>query len=671
MNYFFLIFLYFSLTLGIPFSAREDAILFCLKHSYDKLEINNRGREVVGNISLNKILTAYNVQSIEPWIPHAREGENSGDIYLNRIYRINIAPDRKLIQLLKADIESLPEVHSAEYEFIRKPNFTPNDSQYNQQWFLPQINANDAWEFWSNSGLDFPGDKSVLLASVDTGVDWDHPDLRNNIWNNLGEDADGDGQTIIQSGNSWIFDPGDVNAIDDDGNGYIDDFIGWDCSSVSGGEDNNPMPPSGVSNGGTWAHGTHVAGLLGATTNNNTGIASTAFDASIMCVKVSTDEQSYPYITHGYNGILYAAQAGHDAGNYTIINNSWGGTGYSQYEQTIIDVAYYDYGAIILAAGGNGDDENFQSNEYAHFPSSYDNVVSVCPLGSGDSWNNWATYHSTIDIASPGEGIRSTRIGSGYTSWSGSSMACPIVASTMGLLKSLNPTWTNEQIETMVIQTSDPIIYSVNPSNSLDGKLGRGRVDALAALGTPLFPKIEFIDIDLFIQNDNNNIIEQGEAIELLTILGNNEDWGFADNVSGVLELSDGDNDNISILQNTASFGDANPGDALINFSPFIIEFGDNSPIGEIEFNLNISSNVDGYIQNNQVLHFSINVSEESILIGDMNQDNVLDILDIVQLINIVLDNNPTDLQLSYGDINEDQIINVLDIILIVNLILS
>ena len=79
--------------------------------------------------------------------------------------------------------------------------------------------------------------------------------------------------------------------IDDDGNGYIDDFIGWDCSGFSGGEDNNPMPPSGVNNGGTWAHGTHVAGLLSAHTDNNTGIASAAFNCSIMCVKVSTGEQ--------------------------------------------------------------------------------------------------------------------------------------------------------------------------------------------------------------------------------------------------------------------------------------------------------------------------------------------------------------------------------------------
>jgi subtilisin family serine protease len=225
------------------------------------------------------------------------------------------------------------------------------------------------------------------------------------------------------------------------------------------------MPPPGVSNGGTWAHGTHGAGLLSANTDNNTGIASASFNCSIMCVKVSTGEQDYPYITHGYNGILYASQAGHDAGDYAIINNSWGGLGYSVYEQAAINIAHDDYGAIVLAAGGNGGGSwDLNTNEFAHYPSSYDNVIAVCPSGTGDSWNNWATYHASIDLASPGENIRSTRIGNGYTNWSGSSMATPIAASVMGLLKSYHPNWTNEQIERMVVETSDPNIYTVNPS---------------------------------------------------------------------------------------------------------------------------------------------------------------------------------------------------------------
>ena len=123
--------------------------------------------------------------------------------------------------------------------------------------------------------------------------------------------------TLLYEDGSWIYDPEDINGQDEDGNGYVDDLIGWDCAGYSGLQDNIPSPPSGVSNGGTWAHGTHVAGLLSATSNNNTGIASIGFNCSIMSVKVSTGEQSYPYITHGYDGILYAAKAGYHNNNFT------------------------------------------------------------------------------------------------------------------------------------------------------------------------------------------------------------------------------------------------------------------------------------------------------------------------------------------------------------------
>ena len=197
-------------------------------------------------------------------------------------------------------------------------------------------------------------------------------------------------------------------------------------------------------------------------------------------------------------------------------------------------------------------------------------------------------------------------------------------------------------------------------------------VDALTALGVPLFPNIEFVDIDLFIENDNNNILELGETIQLSTILLNNPDWGYADDVLGTLELLDSNNE-ISIIQNISSFGDANPGDALINFESFIIEFGENAPHGDIEFALNITSNSDfnDYIQNDQVLTFIIPVSEEVFLMGDVYQDEIINILDIVQLVNIILDNVPPGSEVDAGDLNDDGIINVLDIILIVNIILN
>ena len=224
----------------------------------------------------------------------------------------------------------------------------------------------------------------------------------------------------------------------------------------------------------------------------------------------------------------------------------------------------------------------------------------------------------------------------------------------------------------MVIETSDPIIYSVNSEGYLQDKLGKGRVDALTAIAVPLFPKIEFIDIDLFIENDDNNILEIGETIQLSTILSNNSDWGYAENVIGDLELLEPDN-NISIIQNINSFGNAYPGDGLINWEPFVISFGEDMIAGDIEFILNITSNTgfNNYIQNNQSLTFSINVSDEIFLLGDVNQDEIINILDVVQLVNIILGNVPPGSEIDAGDMNNDGIINVLDIILVVNIILN
>jgi subtilisin family serine protease len=670
-NYIILIGFLCSFLQAIDEHIRQDAILFCLIPQISTLEItrDNKGFSV-NHPEINRLLNQLEVIDIQEWIRGTSEMDHDGEIYLNRIYRVILnVQNRDELDSQKSKFDAIADILSTEYEFIRKPFFTPNDSQYDQQWFLPQINTNDAWDLWDIVGGDLPGNPSILLASVDTGVDWDHPDLRENIWNNLGEDADGDGVTIIQQGNTWIFDPGDQNYIDDDGNGFIDDFIGWDCSGFSGGVDNNPIPPTGVNSGGTWAHGTHVAGLLSATTNNGIGIASSAFNCSIMAVKVSTGQQDYPYITHGYDGILYAAKAGFFAGQTAIINNSWGGNGYSQYEQATINIAHEDYNAIILAAGGNGDDDSWGEIEQSHYPSSYANVISVCPIGTGDSWNHWATYHASIDLASPGEGIRSTKIGTGYATWNGSSMATPIVGSVIGLMKSFNPQWSNDQLITMVLGTADPIIYDVNQEGYLQEKLGRGRVDALAAISTELFPKLEFIDIDISISGDSNGEINPGESVELRIILFNDPEWGTGYNIEGVLELSD-EIQNVNIVSTTAEFGNAFPGDAVMNETePFIIDFGQNASIGEVEFLLNITSNENGHIKNQQVLLIVLTLTEDSVLMGDLNQDSIVNILDIVQLVNIILGSIPTPYQWVAGDLNGDGLINVLDIVNIVNMI--
>ena len=659
----------FQFLLGNNEIHRDNSLLFSLKKEISPLQIDIDLYRSNHN-EINNILIQYGIIKIEPWLKSATENDFDGDIYLNRIYRITFSEKTKGTILDAIDaLKNISDIQYVERENIHRVYYTPNDSQYNQQWFLTDINSNDAWDFWNINGGETPGNKEIILASVDTGVNWKHPDLVNNIYQNLGEDADGDGQTIIYSGGQWILDPGDLNGIDDDNwdnnaSTYIDDLVGWEVSGGTYG-DNDPNPPGW----GGWSHGTHVAGLLSATTNNTTGIASTAFNCSILPVKCTADNEDNGYITNGYEGILYAAQAGYNAEGFVIINCSWGGMGSNIFEQANINTIHNNYNAVIFAAAGNGSETGWGEDYSAHFPSSYDNVISVTALGQNGSWNHWATYHETVDLGSPGEGIRSTTI-SNYQSWDGTSMASPVAASCAGLLKSFNPDWDNEKIETMLLATADPSIYNVNPETYLDNCLGKGKVDMLKAIITPLFPKLEIAGEDISIINDNNGEINIGESIEYRVIIFNDPEWGEALDTELILSS---ETEGITFSNNSVNLGNIPPGDVGLNEdSPIIIEIDADCPIGEVEIVANIISNEDDYVQYNATLPFTLSINGIEVITGDITEDGQIDVLDIVTLVNIILESiNPTAYQLIASDMNQDDLINIQDIILLVNLVMS
>ena len=673
MKFYCLILFIFSFLFSFEDNAYQDRLLFCLNKDVNPLTIEQNRINIKTDIeSLNNFLQQIDATNIEPWLPGATEDDRDGDIYLNRIYRLSFqSRTNDEISQIKSQLEKINQVHSVEFEFIRKPFYTPNDQYYNNQWFLPAINSNDAWNFWTNIG-DIPGNRNVILASVDTGVNWTHADLRNNLWQNLGEDANGNGQTVIYSGGQYILDPGDLNGIDDDdwdnnSNTFIDDLIGWDPAGIGGIDDNNPDPP----NSNSWAHGSHVAGLLAASTDNSIGIASTAFNCSIMSVKVSDENQTNDiYITDGFAGILYAAKAGFYSQGFSVINNSWGGGGYSNYENGVINTCVNDYNAIIVCSGGNGSDTGWGEAYEVSYPGGYEHSLSVCPLGTNNSWNHWGTYHETIDLASPGENIRSCTNPNNYSSWDGSSMASPIAASVFGLLKSYHMDWNNEMIRTMVLETADPIIYDVNSENYLDGMLGHGRVDAFKAISTPLFPKIEYSGEDIFIINDFDGSINPGEEIQLTVILFNDSNWGDALNANGTLVCL---NPDVSINNQNVNFGDIPSGDVGMNVeNPFQISFAPNIDNLNVELYLYFSSNVDGYIEYTTSIPIQLTLEESPILSGDLNQDTIINILDVVQLVNIILGNSSaSSYQIEAGDMNQDTTLNIQDIIILINYILG
>ena len=666
LNYFIILIILMGNIFSIDNNNRKESILLIeINDQIESLEIINKDKNLVDYYPLNKFLIDHGAYKVERWNSSASDNDIYNGIQFSNIYRLYFHDDKpSKIADIKNNLEYLSYIDLVEYDYYRKSNYIPNDPRYNNQWFLEAINSNDAWDLWDINNNELPGDRSIILASVDLGVNWQHQDLVENLWQNLNEDADGDGHTIEYIGGQWVLDPGDLNGIDDDNwdnnmSTFIDDLVGWDVTGTSYG-DNDPDVP----NNGSWAHGTHVAGLLAATTDNNTGIASTAFNSSIMSVKCTSEQDDPTYIYNGFDGILYAAKAGYYSQGFSIINCSWGGVGYNLFEQEMISMCANEYNALIFAAAGN---ENI---EQAHYPSSYNDVISVTALGQNNSWNHWATYHETVDLASPGESIQScVNNGSGYSSWNGTSMATPVAASVAGLMKSLYPNWNKEQIKTMIIATADPIIYEVNPESSIQGKLGSGRVDALNAVITPLFPKIELTEIDLYIQNDYNNEINIGETIELIGIFLNNPEWGIATNPSITVSCN---SNNINVINQFIELDNIPPGEATINFEPMIFEFDINIVPDLYECNIDFISNINSYIEYNKSFLIEFDVYDLPILLGDINQDETLDILDIIMCVNIIIEIlEPTTYQSLASDMNEDGNTNIQDIILMVSLILS
>lgn len=296
----------------------------------------------------------------------------------------------------------------------------PNDPQYSSLWALEQrndvdIDASEAWDLHR-------GSKNTIVAVIDTGIDYTHPDLVGNIWVNPREI------------------PG--NGLDDDKNGYIDDIHGINSALGTG----DPLDDHG--------HGTHVAGIIGAKGNNAIGIVGVNWDVSIIGVK---------FLGSGGGGTLYDAIRGIDyvtdlkkyrGIDVILSNNSWGGTFYSVAIQDAI-LRANEAGVLFVAAAGNAGSNN---DLYPHYPATYA-VPNVISVGALDTEGNLATFSNyggaTVHIAAPGQSILSTLPGNRYMSLSGTSMAAPFVSAALALMKSFNPTLSHLALKDRLLATGD------------------------------------------------------------------------------------------------------------------------------------------------------------------------------------------------------------------------
>jgi len=619
----------------------------------------------------------------QKWIPCSTSDDFINQSYLHLIYRISSPKlNSNQIQTLLIQLHQNSHFRIVEIENIHQIHFTPNDPEYSNQWYLDQINYPEALNQWNIPNGITPQTDNILFVPIDTGVDWTHSDLITNIWQNLDEDADNDGRTIecdgSMSGNmcngNWILDPDDLNGIDDDDwdlnpETYIDDLIGWDFVGDSGIADNNPKPILNEPFFSGWNHGTHVAGLLTASTNNEIGISSATFNGNLMAIKCTKESDGNTLtINEGFSAILYASKKGYYSNLKAIINTSWGGEFYSALENDVILVATESYDAIIVASAGNGQN-NMQINAPT-YPASYESVISVAPLGVNDIWNNWANYHHTIDISTPGENIFSTIINNQYANFTGSSQASPIVASSIGLLSSFHPEYQTEQLIRMIIETSNANIYQINSQEYLQGNLGYGRLDIESALITPLFPELSISLNTINIINDFDGIASAGDTIEITINIQNSVFWGNADSIIISPFVT---HPEITIDSNEILIPQLNSGESIslsnntimINYSPSMT-----SGIYYLYFNVNANQHLPG-IPFETILSIPLFIYD-FIYYGDVNEDQRIDIMDALITQEIIFDNLPAEAySWSNANLNFDDSLNIIDVILIINKILT
>ncbi len=397
------------------------------------------------------------------------------------------------------ELSRLPGIAYAEPSYVLSIAATPNDPRYTNGdlWGMHNTGQNGGTD---DADIDAPeawdvqtGNLTQVVGVIDTGIDYTHPDLYKNVWINQGEipssvllnltDVDGDGLytfwdlndplnagQVVDGNNNGYIDGGDLlhnttgweDNSDADNNGYIDDLVGWDFAN----NDNSPFDDND--------HGTHVSGTIGGMANNNEGVVGVSWKVQMMGLKFLSGAGSGT-TADAVEAVQYANAAGAN-----LTSNSWGGGGFSQGLYDAIE-AGLQQNMLFIAAAGNAGVNNDSAFEY---PASYDldNIISVAATDRNDQYANFSSYGAvTVDLAAPGvDTWSSTPGGSGYSSFSGTSMATPHVAGAAALLLS--------EIEDLGLSDNyayikSVLLDSVDPITGSKQTLTNGRLNAFSALG--------------------------------------------------------------------------------------------------------------------------------------------------------------------------------------------
>ncbi|NWF88038.1 MAG: peptidase S8 [Ignavibacteriaceae bacterium] len=447
----FLFFLIFLLTVNI--SSQTKSVYLKYKSSLSKYEVLER-------LSKKEILTKSSnsfLKTVEVNAKPLADDLTWGVEELSRIIKLTFNSVEQLENFISS-AEGDPAIEYLQKENIYKIDFTPNDSLISEQWALEKINAFEAWNI--SQGSD-----SVIICIIDTGIDFEHKDLSSKIFYNPGEiglDRFGADKRI--------------NNYDDDNNGFVDDYMGWDFTDrvgfpfdSTGGDylewDNNPKDENN--------HGTYIAGIIGASTNNKYGIAGIAPKCKLLNLR-AFDPNGFGEEDDVAAAILYAVKMG-----AKVINMSFGDNAFSYVLRDIINYAY-SKGVVLVASSGNS------GSSEPHYPSGYSEVLCVGNSTEEDYVSSNSNFGSTIDLVAPGSLILTTARDNDYGLVSGTSASAPFISGAAALILSLE-NFSNEEIKQILKSTADDIEKS-----GWDLKSGAGRLNLFKSLNIIAPSKVMF-----------------------------------------------------------------------------------------------------------------------------------------------------------------------------------
>ena len=445
------------------------------------------------------------------------------------------------VQQVMANVRALDNVVLAEYDYMYAAADTTlidsdtvaeavqGNASWQDQWYLRSGNLQKSWDLLRTRGIAAGGDSSVVVAVIDTGVDYTHEDLKDNIWVNTKEI------------------PG--NGIDDDGNGYIDDVYGVDLET---GRD------SGMDDNG---HGTHVAGIIAAS-NNHIGVVGLAYNVKLMPIKAGMASGFFNQ-SQIAKGILYAYNNGAD-----VINMSFGGSASTIAVQDALETAYTR--CVLVAAAGNDGAPNEGLLARPTYPAALSYVMGVMSVdmrGVESGFTNYdvAAYNSVeYEVYAPGSQILSTIPGNRYATWSGTSMAAPYVSAMAALLRSAYPdtnTYPTKFIYGQIAATGGRSAICCDPEHHGVHNLPKivDIYNALTQLPKPEVSAADFLVFDdksLSDQNNGDGVIDAGETVALAFTLRNR--WGAAKDVTLSLDAKSQagiDCPYIEFLTNNVNYG--------------------------------------------------------------------------------------------------------------------